>query len=50
MNFRAIYSAIIGAGAGGGLYATAADGHQEVAVCEAIIHSNQSQSWSKVQP
>ena len=46
MNFRAIYSAI--AGANGGLFATAADGHQEVAVCEAIIRSNQSQSWVKV--
>ena len=46
MNFRAIYSAI--AGADCGLYATAADGHQEVAVCEAIIRSNQSQSWVKV--
>ena len=46
MNFRAIYSAI--AGADRGLYATAADGHQEVAVCEAIIRSNQSQSWVKV--
>lgn len=46
MNFRAIYSAI--AGAHGGLFATAADGHQEVAVCEAIIRSNRSQSWVKV--
>ena len=46
MNFRAIYSAI--AGANGGRFATAADGHQEVAVCEAIIRSNQSQSWVKV--
>ena len=46
MNFRAIYSAI--AGAGPGCFATAADGHQEVAVCEAIIRSNQSQSWTKV--
>ena len=46
MNFRAIYSAI--AGADCGLYATAADGHQEVAVCEAIIGSDQSQTWVKV--
>ncbi len=46
MNFRAIYSAI--AGTDNGLYATATDGHQEVAVCEAIIRSHQSQSWTKV--
>ena len=46
MNFRAIYSAI--AGADCGLFATAADGHQEVAVCEAIIRSNKAQTWVKV--
>jgi predicted dehydrogenase len=47
MTFRAVYSAIAGGG-GGSLYATAADGHQEVALCEAVIQSNQSQSWRKV--
>ncbi|MCC6822725.1 MAG: gfo/Idh/MocA family oxidoreductase, partial [Verrucomicrobia subdivision 3 bacterium] len=46
MNFRAIYSAITGADHG--LFATAADGHQEVAVCEAIIRSNKAQTWVKV--
>jgi predicted dehydrogenase len=46
MNFRAVYSAI--AGADRGRYATAADGHQEVAVCEATLRSYQSQSWVKV--
>jgi len=46
MNFRAIYSAITGTDSG--LYATANDGHQEVAVCEAISRSNQSRSWVKV--
>ena len=29
-------------------FPTFADGHQEVTVCEAIIRSNQSQSWVKV--
>ena len=48
MNFRAIYSAIAGTGAGGGLYATAADGHQEVAVCEAIIRSHRQRAWVEV--
>lgn len=46
MNFRAIYSAI--AGNDDGLFASAADGHQEVAVCEAIIRSNKAQTWVKV--
>jgi len=46
MNFRAIYSAI--AGGERRLFATAADGHQEVAVCEAIIRSNKFRSWVKV--
>ena len=46
MNFRAIYSAITGTDHG--LFATAADGHQEVAVCEAIIRSNKAQTWVKV--
>ena len=30
------------------LFATASDGHQEVAVCEAILKSNQSKSWVRV--
>ena len=45
MGFRAIYSAIAGARTGQGLFATAEDGHQEVAVCEAILKSHKSQSW-----
>lgn len=48
MNFRAIYSAIVGTRPGRPLFATAADGHTEVAVCEAIIKSHRSQSWTKV--
>jgi predicted dehydrogenase len=48
MNFRAIYSAIIGSKAVPLLFATAEDGHQEVAVCEAILKSNQAGKWVKV--
>ena len=47
MLFRNIYTAIAG-GKGERLFATAADGHQEVAVCEAIIMSNQTHKWIKV--
>lgn len=48
MNFRAIYSAIAGVGAGPGSFATAEEGHQEVAVCEAIIKSNRAKAWVKI--
>lgn len=49
MNFRAVYSAI----AAGGmpekpLFATAEDGHAEVAVCEAILASHRAKAWVKV--
>jgi hypothetical protein len=47
MLFRNIYSTIAG-GKGAPLFATAADGHQEVVVCEAIIKSNVSQTWVKI--
>ena len=47
MLFRNIYAAIAG-GKGERLFATADDGHQEVAVCEAIFKSHQSRSWVKV--
>jgi len=47
MLFRNIYAAIAG-GKGERLFATAADGHQEVAVCEAIMQSNQAQAWVKI--
>lgn len=48
MQFRAIYSAITNRGAGERLFATAADGHHEVAVCEAISTSNRARQWVKV--
>jgi predicted dehydrogenase len=47
MNFRNIYAAIAG-GTGERLFASASDGHQEVAVCEAILKSNQTQKWVTV--
>jgi predicted dehydrogenase len=47
MLFRNIYAAIAG-GKGERFFATAADGHQEVSVCEAILKSHQSRSWVEV--
>jgi predicted dehydrogenase len=47
MLFRNIYTAIAG-GKAERLFATAEDGHHEVAVCEAILKSHQSKSWVKV--
>jgi len=47
MLFRSIYGAIIGAKSKP-LYATAADGHNEVAVCEAIMASHKARGWEKV--
>jgi predicted dehydrogenase len=48
MNFRAIYSAIAAGGAPAPLFATVRDGHQEVAVCEAIVASNRQRRWKSV--
>lgn len=48
MNFRAIYSAIAGKPPASPLYATVADGHHEVAVCEAVIRSDKRRAWVKV--
>jgi predicted dehydrogenase len=48
MLFRAVYQAIAAGGRGQHLFATAQDGHQEVAVCEAILRSQQSRGWKKV--
>jgi predicted dehydrogenase len=48
MNFRAIYAAIAGFGPHNPLFATAEDGHHEVAVCEAIIESHRAGTWVKV--
>lgn len=48
MLFRSVYSAVANGGKGDGLFATAQDGHEEVAVCEAIMASNKARAWLKV--
>jgi len=48
MLFRSIYGAITAGGKGERLFATAEDGHQAVAVCEAILKSHRAKAWVKV--
>lgn len=48
MLFRNVYSVIANRGQGDRLFATVADGHAEVAVCEAILRSNQAKTWVRV--
>lgn len=48
MLFRNIYSTIAAGGKGKRLFASAADGHTEVAVCEAILESHKTKTWIKV--
>jgi hypothetical protein len=48
MLFRSIYTAVAGGDQGDGLYATAWDGHLEVAVCEAIEKSHRQRAWVDV--
>jgi len=48
MLFRSVYSAIADGGRGERLFATPEDGHQEVAVCEAILQSNRTGRWTGV--
>ncbi len=48
MLFRNIYSTIATGNADARLFATAEDGHAEVAVCEAILRSHQSKHWTLV--
>jgi predicted dehydrogenase len=47
MLFRSIYGAVAGETAER-LFATAADGHQEVAVCEAVLASHKARAWTPV--
>jgi predicted dehydrogenase len=47
MLFRSVYGAIAGA-ACERLFATAEDGHQEAAVCEAILDSHRTKTWVEV--
>ncbi|MBE0542021.1 MAG: Gfo/Idh/MocA family oxidoreductase [Verrucomicrobia bacterium] len=48
MLFRNIYSIIAAGGKGERLFASAQDGHAEVAVCEAIIKSHATKRWIKL--
>ncbi len=48
MHFRAVYGAAAGQRPRETLFATAADGHEEVAVCEAILKSHAARRWTKV--
>ena len=48
MLFRSVYTAIANPAAGERLFASAVDGHHEVAVCEAILRSNREKKWVKV--
>jgi predicted dehydrogenase len=47
MLFRSVYGAIIGT-PGAPMFASAQDGHQEVAVCEAILKSHQIRGWVSI--
>lgn len=48
MLFRSVYSLIANAGRGERLFAGVADGHNEVAVCEAILKSHRIRQWVRV--
>lgn len=48
MLFRAVYGAIAGGRREPGLFATAEDGHAEVAVCEAVLASHRTRGWVRV--
>ncbi|MCX7872677.1 MAG: Gfo/Idh/MocA family oxidoreductase [Verrucomicrobiae bacterium] len=48
MCFRAVYQTIAMGKVENPFFATAADGHYEVAICEAIIESNKVNKWIKV--
>jgi predicted dehydrogenase len=48
MLFRSIYSAVASGSPRDHLFANAEDGHQEVAVCEAILKSHRARAWVKV--
>jgi predicted dehydrogenase len=48
MHYRAIYEHIVGGRKTPPLFATAADGHHEVRLCEAILRSSKAGRWVKV--
>lgn len=47
MHYRAVYEHIASGGKTPVLFATAADGHHEVALCEAVLRSAKSGRWEK---
>jgi len=48
MSFRSVYGAITSSSPDERWFATAADGHEEVAVCEAILTSHRAKAWVHV--
>lgn len=48
MQYRAVYQHIASGKKTPALFATAADGHHEVKLCEAILQSSASKTWVKV--
>jgi predicted dehydrogenase len=49
MHYRAVYEHIAGGRKPPVLFATAADGHHEVRLCEAILRSHRAQRWMQVE-
>jgi predicted dehydrogenase len=48
MHYRAVYEHIASGKKTPALFATAADGHHEVKLCEAILQSSKAKTWVKV--
>jgi predicted dehydrogenase len=48
MHYRAVYQHIANGGKTPALFATAADGHHEVKLCEAILKSSSAKKWVKI--
>ncbi len=48
MHYRAVYEHIASGRSTPAIFASAADGHHEVALCEAVLRSHETQSWVDV--
>ncbi len=48
MHYRAVYQHVANGGKSPALFATAADGHHEVKLCEAILKSSSAKKWVNV--
>jgi predicted dehydrogenase len=48
MHYRAVYEHIAGDRKSPVLFATAADGHHEVKLCEAVLRSSRSRKWVSI--